>query len=84
MDSVSKLTVDDADWQNLHRRAVMGETLNAVERQAYEARLEELDAQEKLDGDLALLRTLRVEIVNAEREQQRLREFEARRNQCRR
>ena len=64
-------------WQGLHQRVVMGETLSAAERAVYEAGCEELDASERLDGNLERLRELRAQIVAAEAEQQRLREHEA-------
>src|SRR5262245_1542096 len=60
-------------WQGLHQRMVMGETLNAAEQAVYEAGCEELDAEERLDGNLERLRELRAQIAAAEAEQQRLR-----------
>jgi predicted RNase H-like nuclease (RuvC/YqgF family) len=60
-------------WQGLHQRVVMGETLNAAEQAVYEAGCEELDAEERLDGNLERLRELRAQIAAAEAEQQRLR-----------
>jgi len=64
-------------WQGLHQRVVMGEALSAAEQAVYEAGCEELDAEERLDGNLERLRELRAQIVAAEAEQQRLREHEA-------
>ena len=64
-------------WQVLHRRVAMGETLSAAEQAAYEAGCQELDAEERLDGNLERLRELRTQIAAAEAEQQRLREREA-------
>ena len=64
-------------WQGLHRRVTMGETLSAAEQAAYEAGCQELDAEERLDGNLARLRELRTQIAAAEAEQQCLREREA-------
>ena len=60
-------------WQDLHRRVVSGETLRAEEQAAYEAGCCELDAEERLDGNLERLRQLRARIKEAEAEQQRLR-----------
>jgi hypothetical protein len=65
------------NWQTLHRRSVMGETLSATERAAYETGCRELDAEEKLDGNLEQLRTLRKKIAEADAEQQKLRQREA-------
>ena len=42
-------------WQVLHRRVVMGETLSAAEQAVYEAGCEELDAEERLDGNSGAL-----------------------------
>ena len=39
-------------WQELHRRKVLGETLNDSELEAYNSGCKELDAAESLDGDL--------------------------------
>jgi chromosome segregation ATPase len=64
-------------WQRLHQRVVMGETLSAAEQAVYEAGCEQLDAEERLDGNLERLRALRAQIVAAEAEQQRLRAHEA-------
>jgi hypothetical protein len=60
-------------WQVLHRRVIMGETLCTAEQAAYEAGCQEVDAEERLDGNLARLRELRTQIAAAETEQQRLR-----------
>ena len=60
-------------WRALHQRVVMGETLSAAEQAMYEVGCEELDAEERLDGNLERLRELRAQIVAAEAEQQRLR-----------
>lgn len=64
-------------WQVLHRRMMSGEMLSAAEQAVYEAGCQELDAAERLDGNLERLRELRAPIVAAEMEQQRLREQEA-------
>jgi hypothetical protein len=64
-------------WQVLHRRVIMGETLRAAQQAAYEAGCQELDAEERLDGNLARLRELRRQIAAAETAQQCLREREA-------
>lgn len=64
-------------WQVLHQRVAMGETLSVAERAAYEAGCQELDAEERLDGNLERLRELRTHIVAAEAEQQHLRAQEA-------
>jgi peptidoglycan hydrolase CwlO-like protein len=60
-------------WQVLHRRTVSGERLSTKEQAEYEAGCRELDAQERLDGNLERLRALRAQIAEAETEQQRLR-----------
>src|SRR5688500_1265224 len=67
----------EAHWKELHRRVALGESLNTAEKAVYEAGCREMDAEEWLDGDLARLRELRNGIVEAEREQQRLRDREA-------
>jgi len=64
-------------WQVLHQRVALGGTLSAAEQTAYEAGCQELDAEERLDGNLERLRELRAQIAAAETEQQRLREREA-------
>ncbi len=64
-------------WQVLHQRVALGGTLNAAEQAAYETVCQELDAEERLDGNLERLRELRAQIAAAETEQQRLREREA-------
>lgn len=64
-------------WQVLHQRVVQGERLSAAEQTVYEAGCEELDAEERLDGNLERLRQLRAHIAAAEAEQQRLRAQEA-------
>lgn len=64
-------------WQVLHRRVIMGETLSAAEHQAYEAGCQELDTAERLDGNLERLRALRAQIASADAERQRLRDQEA-------
>lgn len=60
-------------WQVLHRRIVYGETLSTKEQADYEAGCQELDAQEKLDGNLEQLRTLHAQITAAKIQQQRFR-----------
>ena len=64
-------------WQVLHRRVVLGETLNAAEQAVYESGCQELDAEERLDGDLERLRELRAHIAAAETEPQHLQAREA-------
>jgi hypothetical protein len=64
-------------WQVLHRRVALGETLNAEEQAAYETGCQELDAEERLDGNLERLRELRAQIAAAETEQRRLQAREA-------
>ena len=60
-------------WQVLHRRVAMGETLSAAEHLVYEAGCQELDTAERLDGNVERLRALRVQIASADTERQRLR-----------
>ena len=64
-------------WQILHRRVAMGETLNPAEQAVYQSGCQELDAAEKLDGNLERLRELRAQIAAAETEQRRLQAQEA-------
>ena len=64
-------------WQVLHQRVALGGTLSAAEQAAYEAGCQELDAEERLDGNLERLRELRAHIAAVETEQQRLQEREA-------
>ena len=64
-------------WQILHRRVAMGERLSAAEHLAYEAGCQELDAAERLDGNLERLRALRAQIASADTERHRLRDQEA-------
>ena len=42
-------------WQVLHQRVALGGTLSAAEQAAYEAGCQELDAEERLDGNLERL-----------------------------
>ena len=63
-------------WQILHRRAVTGDTLSAAEQTVYDAGCRELDAEERLEGNLERLRELRAQIAAAETEQQALRRRE--------
>ncbi len=65
------------DWQILHQRAVMGEILTPTEQAAYEAGCWELDQGERLNDNLERLRELRAKIMEAETEQQQLRQREA-------
>ena len=60
-------------WQVLHRRILYGEILSTKEQTDYEAGCQELDAQEKLDGNLEQLRTLHAQITEAKTQQQRFR-----------
>src|SRR5262245_29933105 len=64
-------------WQELHRRILQRDALNASEQKAYEAGCQELDADERLDGSLEQIRQLREQILSTEAEQQHLREQEA-------
>jgi hypothetical protein len=64
-------------WQVLHRRVAMGETLSVTERLAYDAGCQELDAAERLDSNVERLRALRAQIASADIERQRLRVQEA-------
>lgn len=64
-------------WQVLHRRIAAGETLNEAEQKTYEADCHELDATERMDGSLEMLREMRAQIALAEAEQQHLRTQEA-------
>jgi chromosome segregation ATPase len=64
-------------WQSLHRRVMLGETLTTAEQAVYESGCEEMDAKERLDGNLERLRELRTQIAAAETEQQRLQAREA-------
>ena len=59
-------------WQVLHQRVAMGEMLSVAEQAAYEAGCQELDAEERLDGNLERLRELRAQIAAVETEQRRL------------
>jgi uncharacterized protein involved in exopolysaccharide biosynthesis len=65
------------DWQILHRRVVTGEVLSVVEQAAYDAGCRELDAEEKIEGDLEPLRELRAQIAASATQQQQLRRREA-------
>jgi chromosome segregation ATPase len=64
-------------WQVLHRRVALGETLTTAEQAAYESGCQEMDAEERLDGNLKRLRELRAQIASAETEQQHLQAREA-------
>src|SRR5207247_10201753 len=59
-------------WQVLHQRVALGGTLSAAEQASYEAGCQELDAEERLDGNLERLRQLRAQIAAVETEQRRL------------
>jgi hypothetical protein len=65
------------DWQVLHRRAVSGETVTTAEQAVYESGCQELEAEEKLDGNLERPRELRSQIAAALTEQQCLHAREA-------
>ena len=65
------------NWQILHRRVVAREVLSAAEQAAYDAGCRELDAEERIEGDLEPLRQLRAQIAAAAVEQQQLRRREA-------
>jgi chromosome segregation ATPase len=62
----------DKNWSALHRRRACGETLSAQEQADYDAICRQMDAQEHLDGNLARLRELRLQIAQAKAEQQQL------------
>ena len=64
-------------WQILHRRVALGKTLTTAEQAVYESGCQEMDAEERLDGNLERLRELRAQIAAAETEQQRLQAREA-------
>ena len=64
-------------WQDLHRRAVRGETLSHAEQEAYEIGCRELDAEESMDGSVDKMRQLREQISSATLEQRELQEREA-------
>jgi septal ring factor EnvC (AmiA/AmiB activator) len=64
-------------WQILHRRMALGETLTTAEQEVYESGCQEMDAEERLDGNLERLRELRAQIAAAETDQQRLQAREA-------
>ena len=55
----------------------VGETLTTAEQAVYESGCEEMDAEERLDGNLERLQELRTQIAAAETEQQRLQAREA-------
>jgi uncharacterized protein involved in exopolysaccharide biosynthesis len=63
-------------WQNLHRRFVTGETLDAAEQVEYQAACQDMDATEILVGNLKMLQELRNKIMEAETEAQRFRQQE--------
>ena len=63
-------------WGALHQRHVSGELMSAEEWTAYQAGCDELDATEKIDGDIAPMRKIRALIVEAEAEQRILRREE--------
>ena len=65
-----------ARWGTLHQRRVTGETLDATERSEYELGCQELDAEEKLNGDLPRLWELHARIDAVMQTQQRLQEQE--------
>jgi chromosome segregation ATPase len=64
-------------WQVLHRWVALGETLTIAEQAVYESGCQEMDAEERLDGNLERLRELRAQIAAAETEQQHLKAREA-------
>ncbi|HET6386471.1 MAG TPA: hypothetical protein VFJ58_24015 [Armatimonadota bacterium] len=61
------------NWAVLHRRVVAGESLNESEQAAYEAGRRELDHEDRMDGNLEMIRTLRAQIREAETVQRELR-----------
>jgi hypothetical protein len=63
--------------QFLHRRVALGETLSPAEQAMYQSGCQELDAAERLDGNLERLRELRAQIAVVETEQRRLQAQEA-------
>ena len=56
---------------------VLGKTLTTAEQAVYESGCQEMDAEERLDGNLERLRELRAQIAAAETDQQRLQAREA-------
>ncbi len=60
------------NWQLLHRRFVLGESLTVAERAEYEAGCDTADTGENLDGNLDRLRAIRAQISEAEAVQQHL------------
>ena len=52
-------------WQALHKRHVLGETLTDEERARYQAGCDELDSTEKIDGDIPRLLALRARLQEA-------------------
>ena len=54
-----------AQWGALHRRYVSGELLSAEEQAAYQAGCDQLDATEKIEGDIPRLRELRDKVLEA-------------------
>lgn len=62
----------------LHLRVAKGEALNAEEQARYEAGLQQMHAEEKLDGSVEELRAARQRVVERKAEYARLRaEYEA-------
>jgi hypothetical protein len=49
-------------WQVLHRRVALGEMLTTAEQAVYESGCQEMDAAERLGGNLERLRELRAQI----------------------
>ena|SRR5579883_3268602 len=62
------------NWEDLHRRFVLGESLTAEEKAAYEAAMREQDEEEmaQLSGSVEEIRALRAQIAEAEAERKKL------------
>src|SRR5262245_52884193 len=61
-------------WSELHLRVARGETLTAEEQATYNAGIQELDHEEKIEGDIVRLRQLRSSLAQLEVENAHLRE----------
>ena len=72
-------TMDEAalrQWQELHKRHVLGEPMTEEERATYQAGCDELDSTEKIDGDIPRLLALRTKLQEAREISRKLRERE--------
>ena len=61
-------------WWELHLRVARGDTLMAEEQATYDAGIQELDREEKIEGNIVGLRQLRASLAQLEAENARLRE----------